>query len=161
MKESRALFTKMNRIRYTLQAWFSAFVALIGLFFVMAAIGDLLKPEETDTELGVLLGLLVFFGGLTIAGIYLFFRWRRIASSTVYEEKERRLLELIAEIGSEVTPEEIAVKCPFTVDEVQAFLDHLCSRGSGEIKLTDCGKRVYHIFGFVSNDEKKTAESLL
>lgn len=148
-------------MRHKVLSVLGAVISLFSIFFVFAAIGDLLNPEEADTELGVLMGLLIFFSGTTISGIYLFISGRRKNRIYQYEKRERQILKIIAEYEGQVTPEEIALGSKLSVSEAQEYLDAMCSNGAGELRITEGGRRVYHFFGFISKEEKKSAESVL
>lgn len=74
---------------------------------------------------------------------------------------ERRILKIIAEKEGQLTPEEIALAGDISVSEAKEYLDAMCTRGAGEVRITDEGNQVYHLFGFISKEEKKTAESVL
>jgi hypothetical protein len=138
-----------------------AAIALFSLFFCMAAIGDLLEPEHTETPFGVLVGLLVFFLGSMIGGIYLGWTQHRRARTGKAERTERTILRMIAARNGRITPEEIALELPLTVGQARERLDALCEDGSGEVQVTMEGKKVYVFFGFPSDEDRNSARSVL
>lgn len=136
-------------------------IALVSLLFVAAAVGDLAKPEQTETPFGVIVGLLIFFLGTAAGGGYLFVAQSRRARTGRTERTERTLLRMIAARGGRITPEEIALECPLTVEQARKRLDALCADGSGEVQVTMEGKKVYVFFGFLSEDDRNSARSVL
>lgn len=135
-------------------------ISLFSVFFVFAAISDLVNPKpETDT--GVVAGLLVFFSATTVGGLYLSRSQSRKRRREVEERDEAELLAIIRERNGRVTPEEVALHTQLNIEESRARLDALCARGSGEIRVTEGGALVYVFFGFLSDEEKKGARSVL
>ncbi len=136
-------------------------VALFSLFLCIAAVGDLMNPSETDTGTGTLIGLLVFFAGTMAAGGFLCVsQWKRAKTGTV-ERAERNILRMIAARSGRITPEEIALEQPLTVEQARERLDALCGGGSGEVQVTRDGRLVYVFFGFLSEEERKSARGVL
>ncbi|MFP4031199.1 MAG: hypothetical protein ACLFRG_10545 [Desulfococcaceae bacterium] len=136
-------------------------VGLFSLFLCIAAVGDLMDPNETDPGTGTLIGLLVFFGGIMSASGYLCVsQWKRAKTGTV-ERTERNILRMIAARSGRITPEEIALEQPLTVEQARARLDALCGGGSGEVQVTPEGRLVYVFFGFLSEEERNSARSVL
>lgn len=136
-------------------------IALFSSFFVVAAISDLLHPEQTDTEVSVLWGLLFFFSLTLAAGLYLLLSYRKRKVRYLIERNERQLLQAIADANGRVTIAEIAYKTHMTLKESELALKALCKDGRGELQLTETGKMVYVFFGLLSEDEKNTAKSVM
>jgi hypothetical protein len=136
-------------------------VALFSLFLCIAAVGDLMDPAETDPSTGTLIGLFVFFGGTAVAGGFLCVtQWKRSKTGTV-ERTERMILRMIADRSGRITPEEIAMELPLTVEQARERLNGLCEDGSGEVRVTREGGLVYVFFGFLSEAERNSAPSVL
>jgi len=148
-------------VRYKFQSFIGFIILLFSIFFIMAAIGDLLHPDETDTAFGVLMGLLVFFLVTAIGGIYMFIIGILKNKRHQNEKQEREILKLIAKNKGSITPEEIAASSSRTLTEARAFLDTLCQNGAGEIRVTEEGQILYYFFGFISPLEKETAKNVL
>jgi len=140
---------------------FGALTALFSVFFCSAAVYDLIHPEKTDTETGVVIGLFVFFFITTAGGIYLFVSSSRKCRQDSIEKSEREVLALIAEKDGRVTPHEIALNTRMTVEEARNRLDRMCADGSGELRITPEGKTVYVFFSFMSEKEKKSAKNVM
>lgn len=141
-------------------AFLGLMIALFSVFFVFAAVSDLMNPKpETDT--GVVAGLLVFFSATSVGGFQLFRSQSRKHRRDAEERAEAELLAVIRERGGMVTPEEIALRTHLNIDESRSRLDALCARGAGEIRVTGTGALVYVFFGFLSDEEKKSARSVL
>ncbi len=148
-------------MRHRIMSILGAVISLFSSFFVIASVGDLFNPEEVETELSVIMGLFVFFSATAATGIYMFIGGRKKYLAGVHEKKERVILKKIAEKNGQLTPEEIAVDSDISLNEAREILNDMCSRGAGELRITGEGNQVYHFFGFVSKEEKKTAEGLL
>ncbi|MEZ4527138.1 MAG: winged helix-turn-helix domain-containing protein [Desulfobacterales bacterium] len=140
---------------------FGALMALFSIFFCCMAVYDLMHPETTDTEPGVLIGLFVFFFLTAAVGIYLFVSASRKSRQGGMEKSEREILALIAEKGGRITPHEIALNTRLTVAEAKIHLDRMCADGSGELQITPEGNMVYVFFTFLSEREKMSARNVL
>ena len=140
---------------------FGALMALFSIFFCSMAVYDLMHPETTDTEPGVLIGLFVFFLITGAGGICLFVSASRRCRQVVIEKNEREILALIAEKRGRVTPHEIALNTRMTVAEARNRLDTMCADGSGELQVTAEGKTVYVFFAFLSEKEKESARNVM
>ncbi|MGE0087169.1 MAG: hypothetical protein AB7S75_22420 [Desulfococcaceae bacterium] len=140
---------------------FGALLSLFSIFFCSAAVYDLMHPEKTDTETGVVIGLFVFFFITTAVGIYLFVSAYRKCRQDRIEKSEREVLTLIAEKGGRITPHEIALNIRMTVAEARNHLDRMSADGSGEVQVTPEGKTVYVFFAFLSQEEKESAKNVM
>lgn len=146
---------------YRIQSFIGILIALFSLFFTIAGIGDILRPEESDTPIGVVWGLTFFFLLTSVGGIYLFIKGILRSRRYQHEKRERLILKLIAQNKGSITPEEIAANSSITISEARIFLDTLCQNGAGEIRVTEEGRILYHFFGFMSSQEKETAKNAL
>lgn len=140
---------------------FGFIAALFSLLFCWMAIYDLLNPGNTDTEPGVLIGLLIFFSITLGAGIFMMLKGSWRYKRRKYEKIEREILSLIAQKGGRITPEEIALNSQMSVEDAKVHLDRMCENGSGELQVTESGRLVYVFLGFITADEKKSARSAL
>ncbi len=136
-------------------------VAISSLFFCCAAINDLIHPENTETDAGVLVGLLIFFTATFAGSVYMLIKHSRARRKRGLEKTEREILKMIARKNGRITPEEIAVNSDMTIDEAKDHLERLCENGAGELQVTESGRLVYVFFGFLNPEEKKTAKSVL
>ena len=76
--------------------------ALFSLFFVIAAIGDIISGREQD-KTGVLVGLIVIFGGLAATGIFAAWKFMRRAPAQPNFDLENRILQLAEAKGCRLT----------------------------------------------------------
>lgn len=156
---------------------FSGFLALGSAMFTAMAISDLVAGNS-GTETGVLVGLLVFFGGLTAATGYGAARMLRAvapAETTAPAAEaanapsgpeidialEARVLAYAAQHAGRVTAAEIAVACAVPIDAATAALDGLAARGHADLQVSADGAAVYVIAGFLSKEQKESAEAVL
>jgi hypothetical protein len=125
----------------------------------------------------VLVGLVVFFGGLTafsgIGAARLLRSGPARATTTTGAAPavvtvagidialEARILELAAEHAGRVTATEVALGCGVSIDAAAAALDQLCVRGHADLAVTPDGAAVYVVKGFLSDHEKQQAEELV
>ncbi len=164
----------------------SGALALGSAMFTAMAITDLIGGNS-GTETGVLVGLLVFFGGLTAATGYGALRLLRdappppattsataatagaaqaTAASTpagpgVDIALEARILAYASQRAGRVTAAEIAVACGVPIDVASAALDGLAVRGHADLQVSPDGATVYVIAGFLSQEEKERAEAIV
>jgi uncharacterized membrane protein len=117
-------------------------IVLFSAFFVVSAVADLVGGES-ETEMSVLAGLLVFFFLTGIGGLYMAVNSRKRAKKRAEERMEREILGLIAAKGGQITPFEVAAETDLSAAEAQAYLDKLCSDGMGTLKVTPEGDLVY------------------
>lgn len=156
----------------------SGVLALGSSMFVVMAIADLLGTSTTQP--GVLLGLVVFFGGLTALTGWSAVRLLRephaitaaattTSSSTARATTthgidialEAQILALAARSAGRLTATEIAMGCQVSLDAASRALDLLCARGHADLAVTPDGDTVYIIKGFVSVQGKALAEALV
>lgn len=158
----------------------SGVLALGSSMFVVMAIADLLGASTTEP--GVLLGLVVFFGGLTAltgwSAVRLLREPRALAAATTTTATsttttsratthgidialEAQILALAARSAGRITATEIAIGCQVSLDAAGRALDLLCARGHADLAVTPDGDTVYVIKGFISVQEKALAEALV
>jgi hypothetical protein len=154
--------------------------------FAAIYVGDLFStPRKYD--LGIDVGLIVFFGGMTLAGIYLarqMYRTQPAATGaarpgtdgsaagrkgrrqqsdgppeppTSPAERERRVLHFAQREHGRVTVPEVAAHCGMTIAEAKAELDRLAAAGAADLHVTGSGVLVYVFGGFLSDEEKSRA----
>ncbi len=122
-------------------------VCLFSLMFVAAAIGDL-AGGDTETSTGVLVGLLVFFGGTAFLGGYLARKKLFVSGDEAREAlrgHEQTILELALAQGGRATVAGIAAKTDLTVAEAKAGLEALTRQGVAEVAF-DADDDVYYQF---------------
>ena len=148
-----------------------------GLFFAMFLV-TLLTGGDGKTETGVLAGLVVFFGGMLVVGLYL--AWRMFSQKPAPpavrgagrpgtgvptappppqtdEERERRVLRLAERERGRVTIPETATNCDMSLADAKATLDRLVLVEIAEIQVTQSGVLVYVFPGFLSDEDKAKA----
>ena len=149
-------------MRNKIIAYLGIITAICSIFFVIAAISDIVRPDEDmDTPIGVLIGLMVFFSLTTSGGVYLGVSNLRNAKRIKYEQEEKKLLELIKEKEGRITPAEVGLNTSSTIAEAQKKLDRLCANGFGEVQVTSEGRLVYVFWGFIPEKEKETSKNPL
>ena len=150
----------------------SAFFSLgSAMFFTMFAI-DLITGGNPDTRPGVLAGLVIFFGGVTVSSGYA--AWRMLTTKGLRARApdvdrdagvdialEARVLALAAQTHGRVTVAEIAVACAVPLEQAEATLDGLAQRGHANLLITDDGQQVYVLAGFLSDQEKSQAHDVM
>jgi hypothetical protein len=154
-------------------------IMLFSGFFVAAALGDILAGGDGKTSMGVLVGLLVFFGGLFLVGAYL--AWRMLLSPRARAasrsgaggpsgpsaapapappsdaDRERQILRFAETEQGRVTVPEVATHCDMTLAEAKAALDRLVLQQAASIQVTRAGVLVYVFPGFLSDEDKASA----
>lgn len=135
-------------------------VGALSSFFVIAAIADLIGGKS-DTEPGILIGLLVFFSLTGFGGFYLAITKIMKNKKTSSELREQKILEVIISKGGRVTPVEIAAQTNLNVTDAKKELDKLCNSGAGEIQVTSEGNIVYVFQGIITDEDRITAKSAL
>jgi hypothetical protein len=158
-------------------------IMLFSGFFVAAALGDILSGGDGKTSMGVLVGLLVFFGGLFLVGAYL--AWRMFLSPRARAagrsgadgssgpatgspappcpappsdaDRERQILRFAEAEKGRVTVPEVATHCDMTLAEAKAALDRLVLQQAASIQVTRAGVLVYVFPGFLSDEDKASA----
>jgi hypothetical protein len=111
----------------------------------------------------VLLGLVVFFGGVAFTGIHLYRANRRVptADDTTPElEREQRILLLAESQGGRVTLAEVAAHCHMSVADSKRELERLATSGVAELQFVDGGTTFVYLFpGFMTAEAKASARS--
>ena len=144
----------------------------------VVAIGDLIGGGSATSN-SVLVGLVVFFGGLTaFSGIGAARLLRSPATATTTTTMgstvppvvnvagidialEARILGMAAQHAGRVTATEVALGCGVSMDAAAAALDQLCVRGHADLAVTPDGAAVYIVKGFLSDHEKQQAQELV
>ena len=155
-------------------------IALMGGLFFSMFLVTLMTGGDGKTETGVLVGLVVFFGGMLAAGLYVAWRMFRARPTPATSgaarpgtgvptsptpppppqtdaERERRVLRFAEREHGRVTIPEVATQCDMSLADSKATLDRLVLAKVAEIHVTDTGVLVYVFSGFLSDDEKARA----
>ncbi len=140
----------------------SAFAAVCSSFFVMAAISDLITGGDGSTPVGVLMGLLVFFGGTMTGSGFLAKRLWSGAPRVAFDPVavEHALLSQAQAKGGRLTVAEVAIALKVPVSQAKAALDHLVTSGVADLLVSDSGEIVYRFAGLINDDEKHSARDL-
>ncbi|HEX7313036.1 MAG TPA: hypothetical protein VF297_03910 [Pyrinomonadaceae bacterium] len=115
---------------------------LVSLFFVIAAISDLVSHREPD-KTGVLVGLLVFFGGLAAVGVFAAWKFMRSAPAQPNFELENMILRLAEAKGCRLTVGMVALHCRVSIEESRAALERMALQGAANVQVEDDGGIVY------------------
>lgn len=154
-------------------------IALIGGMFFAMFLVTLLTGGDGKTETGVLAGLVVFFGGMLAAGLYIAWRMFRTRPARAAAgagrpgtgagvpttppppqtdaERERRVLRFAERERGRVTVPEVATQCDMSLADSKATLDRLVLAEVAQIQVTQAGILVYVFPGFLSDEEKARA----
>jgi hypothetical protein len=147
----------------------------VSYFFVIAALVDIIKGDS-DTEPDVLWGLLIFFFLLSASGVYLLIKNILViggyvlvvgAIIGVYANKnlktlrEKQILKFIGKKNGKITTLELVSEFNLTPEKAKEKLDGLCQTIGGELNVTENGGLVYTFPGFLTKEEKDTAQDPL
>ena len=129
------------------------------LLFVFAALDDIIGGDS-ETGTGILVGLLVFFGGITASLAYVARTlWRGGAGDPA--TMENAVLQLAARSGGRLTLAEAAIGLKVPLAEARAALNHLVTQGAADTNVADNGELVYVVGGLLSAADKASAVGLL
>ena len=117
-------------------------LALLSLFFVVAAVGDLVVNRDAK-EAPVLVGMVVLFGGLAAAGVFAAWKFMRSAPARPNVELENRILQLAEARGCRLTVGMVALHCRVGIEESRAALERMALQGAAAPLVEDDGGIVY------------------
>lgn len=117
-------------------------VALFSLFFVVAAFSDLVINRDSK-EVGVLVGMIVLFGGLAAAGVFVAWKFMRGAPAAPNVDIENRILQLAEAKGCRLTVGMVALHCRLSIEESREALERMVSLGAASPLVEDDGGIVY------------------
>ena len=154
--------------------WCMGLLSLGCAMFFTIALSDVIIGNP-KTPFGVSLGLVVFFGGLTLAtgtGALRLLRARKAPQTTapappveggipIDISLEAQILKLAAAHDGKVTPAEVALACGVSLDAASAALDGLVARGHADLHVTSDGEAVHVLKGIVTRAEKAASQDVL
>jgi hypothetical protein len=115
--------------------------------------------------LGAVLGALVLAGVAPIAaGGWLLLverRQRRLAAALEDAGDERKILQLAARRGGNLTVPEVMTASGIEMERAERLLDRLCRRGLAEHRIAEDGSLVYRVQTLLGADEKARAKGVL
>ncbi len=117
-------------------------LALFSLFFVVAAFSDLVINRDSK-EVGVLVGMIVLFGGLAAAGVFVAWKFMRSAPAAPNVDIENRILQLAEAKGCRLTVGMVALHCRLSIEESRAALERMVALGAANPLVEDDGGIVY------------------
>ena len=129
-------------------------VALVSLFFVFAAFGDLVVKRDPK-ETGVLIGILVVFGGLAASGVFAAWKFMRSAPAQPNFELENRILQLAEAKGCRLTVGMVALHCRASIEESREALERMALQGAASVQVEDDGGIVYDFSDLLPSRELK------
>jgi hypothetical protein len=141
---------------------FGAVCGLLSLFsmlFVFAAIDDIIAGDS-GTDTGILIGLLVFFSGVSASLAYAARSLWRGATFDV-TAMETPLLTLAAQRGGRLTLAEAAIGLKVPIAQAREALDHLVTQGAADTNVADSGELVYVVGGLLTAADKAGAIGVL
>jgi hypothetical protein len=130
--------------------------ALISLFFVVAAFSDLVINRDPK-EVGVLIGMIVLFGGLAAAGIFAAWKFMRRAPAQPNFELENRILQLANAKGCRLTVGMVALHCRASIEESRAALERMALQGAANVQVEDDGGIVYDFSDLLPSADNRPA----
>ncbi|MBN2572451.1 MAG: hypothetical protein JXA68_10010 [Ignavibacteriales bacterium] len=145
-------------------------VFVLSIFFLIAAVNDLITGGKGKTDAGVVYGLYIFF--IIIGGGMLYIFSERyeyglgyciiifcLTSLIILSKKKKyfpkKLLGFIKSKNGSVTVIEVVTEFNLSPDDAKNKLDDLCTKIGGEINISDKGVMIYSFYGFISDIEKK------
>ncbi len=117
-------------------------VALVSLFFVVAAFFDLVI-NRNPKDVGVLVGMIVLFGGLAAGGVFAAWKFMRGAPARPDYDLENRILQLAEAKGCRLTVGMVALHCRASIEESRAALERMALQGAASVQVEDDGGIVY------------------
>lgn len=117
-------------------------MALFSLFFVVAAFFDLVINRDAK-EVGLLVGMMVLFGGLTAAGAFVAWNFLRSQPAPPDTDLENRILQLAEAKGCRLTVPMVALHCRVGIEESRAALERMVLQGAATPEVEDDGGIVY------------------
>ena len=117
-------------------------VALVSLFFVVAAFIDLVVNRNAK-EAPVLVGMVVLFGGLAAAGVFAAWKFMRAAPAAPNVDIENMILQLAEAKGCRLTVGMVALHCRLGVQESRAALERMVLQGAATPLVEDDGGIIY------------------
>ena len=127
---------------------------LVCLFFVVAAISDLVLNREPD-KVGVLIGMVVLFGGLAAAGVFTAWKFMRGAPAQPNFDLENRILQLAEAKGCRLTVGMVALHCRASIEESREALERMALQGAASVQVEDDGGIVYDFSDLLPSPELK------
>ena len=129
-------------------------LALFSLFFVVAAVGDLVVNRNAK-DVPALLGILVLFGGLAAAGVFTAWKFMRAAPAAPNVDLENRILQLAEAKGCRLTVGMVALHCRLGIEESRAALERMALQGAATPLVEDDGGIVYDFSDLLPSSELK------
>jgi hypothetical protein len=120
----------------------SILLTLFSLFFVVAAISDLILKHDPK-EIGVLIGMTVLFGGLAAVGVFAAWKFLRSAPAPPNFDLENRILQLADAKGCRLTVGMVALHCRVSIEESRAALERLALQGAANVEVENDGGIIY------------------
>lgn len=126
-------------------------------FFVIAALANLIAGDS-QTEVGVLLGLLVFFALVGYGGYWLYRSSGKRPPNPI--PPEQRILALAEKNQGRITLAEVVLHCDLKIEEAREHLKTMVRQGLAELHVSEGGEEVY-AFGGLMPEEKQSASDPL
>jgi hypothetical protein len=117
-------------------------LALFSLFFVVAAVSDLVVKRDPK-ETGVLVGMIVLFGGLAAAGVFTAWKFMRSTPAPPDVDLENRILQLAEAKGCRLTVGMVALHCRLSIAESREALERMALQGAATPVVEDDGGIAY------------------
>jgi hypothetical protein len=135
----------------------SVLLTLFSLFFVVAAISDLIIKHDPK-EFGVLVGMTVLFGGLAATGVFVAWKFLRSAPAPPNFDLENRILQLADAKGCRLTVGMVALHCRVSIEESRAALERMALQGAASVQVEDDGGIVYDFSDLLPSGESSPRE---
>ena len=129
------------------------FVLANSAFFVVAALANLIAGDS-ETEPGVILGLLVFFALTGYGGYWLYRSSGKKPPNP--NPPEQRILALAEKNQGRITLAEVVLYCDLKTEEAREQLKSMVRQGLAELHVSEGGEEVY-AFGGLMPEEKHSA----
>jgi hypothetical protein len=131
-------------------------LTLFCLFFVVASFFDLVINRDAK-EVGVLVGMIVLFGGLASAGVYAAWKLLRKTPPPPDTGLENRILQLAEAKGCRLTVGMVALHCRVSISESREALERMVMQGAATPEVEDDGGIVYDFSDLLPSGKSKPA----
>jgi len=139
---------------------------LLGLGFVFSAFCSMIviafffELAKQNTDIGIDISIIIFFGICDTGCIMLIIRSLSKKKKLLKEKLEKTIIDLIISKGGKITPLEIVAETNLNLEESKKVLTDLCDQGAGEQRITDDGKILYVFESILTREQKDRAKGV-
>lgn len=139
---------------------------LLGLGFVFSAFCSMIviafffELAKQNTDIGIDVSIIIFFGICNIGCILLIIKSLSKKKKLLKEKLEKTIIDLIISKEGKITPLEIVAETNLNLEESKKVLSDLCDQGAGEQRITDEGKILYVFDNILTKEQKESAKGV-